>query len=345
MSRLGYYKAVGPERRARSGNSRHKRLCNLCILCTMVAAQLGVENAYTAMQTPPDIKKVATLILVDRGNGTVGVGTGFFVGIGMASHPDRSFAYFVTAKHVLFDPALGSAMPNTVTVRTNKKCGGYQDDTFPVSLAGGSKNVFLHGDPTVDLAVLNAGPGVTEFDIVLVSESMFAPRDALVSRAVREGADVFLVGMLSMYWGKEKVYPICRFGKLALAADEKVPWNGRLESLYLVEVSPSGGNSGAPVFFYLGPDAEPGSLTVGNPTLLLAGVVKGFFSDTQPIMEQVAKDGKTSRSPLKTASGNDIVTISNSGIAAVTPAYVLRELLFSDEMVAARRAVAGPEQR
>lgn len=103
-----------------------------------------------------------------------------------------------------------------------------------------------------------------------------------------------------------------------MVTDEKIDWKGTQMTLYLIEAGSYGGNSGAPVFFFLGSDREPGSLVVGAPVLKLAGVMQGSFLDAQEIK---VIDTKTTP-----------ISLSNMGIAAVVPAYKLYELLFSEEL-------------
>jgi hypothetical protein len=99
--------------------------------------------------------------------------------------------------------------------------------------------------------------------------------------------------------------------------------------LYLLEIQSYPGNSGSPVFFYLGPDRTPGTLVVGPPVLELAGIMSGYFSAPPNV--------KMIQSP--TASFP--VTIPNSGIAGVTPSFLLHEILFSKHLID-NRAIAQP---
>lgn len=96
------------------------------------------------------------------------------------------------------------------------------------------------------------------------------------------------------------------------------------DELYLMETAAYGGNSGSPVFFQVGLEAvAPGKIVVsGDPVIKLAGIMKGFFSDLQPI-----KIINTDSIP---------VAPSNMGIAAVVPVHQLYELLFGDEVKKAR---------
>ena len=92
--------------------------------------------------------------------------------------------------------------------------------------------------------------------------------------------------------------------------------------LYLMESSSYGGNSGSPVFFYLGADRQPGALILGSPVLRLAGVMMGTFQDIQPVrfIEQA---------PVP-------ISVASMGISAVIPAYKLHEILFGEELTKAR---------
>jgi len=118
--------------------------------------------------------------------------------------------------------------------------------------------------------------------------------------------------------GTRRNYPVVRFGRVALIPDERINIAGSDAHLYLIESGSYGGNSGSPVYFYLGSDREVGSVTVGPPILKLAGVMSGSFVDLQPI------------SVIETATIP--IARSNMGIAAVTPAYKLHQILFGSEL-------------
>ena len=111
---------------------------------------------------------------------------------------------------------------------------------------------------------------------------------------------------------------IVRFGQVALITEEKIDWKGEKTDLYLIEAGSFGGNSGSPVFFYLGSEREPGSIIVGPPVLKIAGVMQGTFLDAQEI-----KVAQTKATPF---------SLSNMGIAAVVPCYKLYEILHSEEI-------------
>ncbi len=93
--------------------------------------------------------------------------------------------------------------------------------------------------------------------------------------------------------------------------------------LYLIECTSFRGNSGSPVFFYLGQDRKLGSFNLSAPIFKLAGVMKGYFGET---------------SLLRVTDTAKIPYVSlNSGIGAVIPAYQLHEILFGKELKERRR--------
>lgn len=98
-------------------------------------------------------------------------------------------------------------------------------------------------------------------------------------------------------------------------------WNGCYRNLYLLETTTYWGNSGSPVYFALQrrPKPIPNGIVLGTETYFkLAGIINGFFGQYVPgaIVE-------TKMTPFE---------MVNFGIAAVTPAYLLRDILYSEEL-------------
>jgi hypothetical protein len=129
--------------------------------------------------------------------------------------------------------------------------------------------------------------------------------------------------MFTPYLGNKKSYPIVRFGKVAMLPEEKVSFGGAAIEAYLIETFAFGGNSGSPVFFYLGMNRTSGSLMLGPPILKIAGVMKGFFGDIEPV--QLAEVATTPTHTVPVSTGN-------SGISAVVPAQKVREILHSAKL-------------
>jgi hypothetical protein len=163
--------------------------------------------------------------------------------------------------------------------------------------------------------VVTVLPDPNKYELKWLPEQLILSRESFKSRQLIEGTEVFFTSLFTPHIGKERNYPVARFGKVALVTEEKVDWDGKDTELFLMETSSYGGNSGSPVFFYLGAERQPGVLTVGQPELLLAGVMSGAFYEDRPIVFR-----ETAKVP---------VASSNIGIAAVVPAYLLRDILFS----------------
>jgi len=266
---------------------------------------------------PPEVKSVVVFIFVEREGKLVPNGTAFLVGVKNPSEPTIFSVYLVTARHVLYKPDTTELL-DKVYVRVNKKDGGSEVGTIPIKVTGDNKTVFVHSDPSVDIVAIPFLPDQKRFDFKFLPDELITTQKDYDSLKIREGSDVFFTGLFTPYPGSEKNYPVVRFGRVALFTDEKIEWQGKQMSLYLIEAGSYGGNSGAPVFFYLGSDRDPGSLIVGPPVLKLAGIMQGTFRDAQEIKVIETK-------PIAYST-------SNMGIAAIVPAYKLHELLFSEEL-------------
>jgi len=266
---------------------------------------------------PSEVKSVVVFIYLEKAGKLIPNGTGFFVGVKSPSEPTTFSVYLVTARHVLYKPDTTEFL-DKVYVRINKKDSGSEVGMIPIKAEGNDRTVFVHTDPSVDLAVIPFLPDQKRFDFKFLPDEIITTQAAYNDLKIREGSEIFFTGLFAHYLGSDRNYPVVRFGRVALVTDEKIEWNGKLMSLYLIEAGSYGGNSGAPVFFYLGSDREPGSLVVGPPVLKLAGVMQGTFLDAQEI-----KSIETKKTPI---------SLSSMGIAAVVPAYKLHELLFSQEL-------------
>jgi hypothetical protein len=157
--------------------------------------------------------------------------------------------------------------------------------------------------PPLGQPIIGHYPGVS------LSVSLLATKENFAKGHIQVGDETFFTGWFMKYYGITRNYPITRFGRLALLSDEKIPWNdkhgNRMLSLYLIETHASKGESGSPVFFRPSPWREPRTFRLDTPTLLLAGVLKGYLPDESS---------------------------QNAGIAAVVPAFQLQEILFYDEV-------------
>lgn len=277
-----------------------------------------------AASIPPQVKQVVGFIYIAGKDGKPEPkGTAFLVRVKSTQNPDRAFGYVVTAKHVLQyqpDPKQPERREwfANVSLRLNTKDGKSDFLNVPIVVAGAKKTVFLHEDPTVDIAIIPGTADTNRFDFKVLPDEIITTEKDFRELKITEGSEVFFTGLFTPYTGTLRNYPIVRFGRVALITDERINFVGAAAHLYLIESGSYGGNSGSPVYFYLGSDREAGTLTVGPPIIKLAGVISGSFLDLQPI------------AVIETATVP--IARSNMGIAAVTPAYKLYEILFGSEL-------------
>ncbi len=270
-----------------------------------------------------EIKKSVSFIFIPEGTDKFKPnGTGFFVGVKHADTENTFSVYFVTAKHVLKDKD-GNYLPEIV-LRLNKKEGDSQLIKFTLN----DIKIFEHTDKDVDIALFNCLPDQNVYDFKFIPDNLIASKEVITTNEIAEGDEVFFAGLFTSHIGQKKNQPIIRFGKVALISDEKIEWKekdkpAKFMDLLLLECQSFGGNSGSPVFYQLNPLRKPGQISMGGPIVFLAGIMTGSFlhGNQIQITDTVA----------------NLVSLQNVGIAAVTPADKLHEILFSDEMVKLRK--------
>jgi len=269
---------------------------------------------------PEQLKEVVTFVFIKDHLGRLQpIGTGFFVGVRDEKKRELFHVYFVTARHVLLDSQ--GQYYRELSFRVNKKSGGSEILEAPLSAPKGI-DVLTHRNRAVDIAVLPLAPNRDIFQFRFVPEDMIATKKRFAEANIKEGDEVLFTGLFTAFFGAGRNYPIVRFGRVAMLTKERIPWQGEMLELYLIECQSFGGNSGSPVFFHLGPIRESGKVTLGSSEFLLAGILKGYFTEPRAIR----------------FAGNLAVPISleNAGIAAVIPAYQLHEILLSDRPERAR---------
>jgi len=287
------------------------------------AVVLVLGTLASAAPIPLEIKQAVVFVYVTGPNGVrIPNGTGFLVGVKDTTQADRTWGYLITAGHVLRSNPTGPLLPE-VWIRLNRREGGVDFIRLELREESPRRNVFFHADSAVDLVAVPFLPSQSEYEFKLLPEDMLTAQDELAKLNIREGTEVFFLGLLVQFTGEQRNQPVVRFGRMALVTEEPVEFAGLRRHVYLLEVASFGGNSGAPVFFSLGADRQPGAIIVGDPLIELAGIMMGTFLDLQPI-------GFVNTAPQP-------VSRANLGIAAVTPAYRLIELLHRPVVESSRR--------
>lgn len=290
----------------------------------VAAGCLAISRACLSAPIPTEVKSLVAFVFAPgKAEGELRAwGTAFFVGVQDPQHEGQSFVYIVTARHVLKGNDGKSWLPK-IFVRLNTKAGDSRAIELPIVPDGPGRNVFTHPtDSAADVAVIPAVPDDKAFDFKFLPEEGLSSKEDFAKLKIVEGSEVFFTGLFSPHVGTRRNYPVVRFGKVAMITDEKVKFGDQEADLYLVDTGSYGGNSGSPVFFYLGIDRQPGSIMAGPPVLTLAGVMSGTFLDVQPVRA-------IENTPVAGAP-------SNMGIAAVVPAYKVREILAGKELLARR---------
>jgi hypothetical protein len=284
---------------------------------------LLLSQNVICQNVPPDFKKVVAFIFIQNDSGEIiPNGSGFYVAVNQGK--DSTKGYIVTAKHVL--KKQDGTFFNKIFIRLPKRNdSSLVTVKIDLNISGRNKNVFVHSDTTVDIAVISSYPRQNQFDFLFLPTSFLTTRENFDSLHITEGDEVFFTGMFSQYLGEKANYPISRFGRVSLITNEKVFWNGNYRNLYLLEATTYWGNSGSPVYFSLqrAPKQQPNMIITGTETIIkLAGIMSGFFGQNVP-----GGFMQTNLVPYN---------LVNFGISAVTPSYLLYEILFSKEVKESR---------
>ena len=198
----------------------------ILLLCLGMFARLG-----SAAPVPLDVKKLVVFIYAqDSATNVIPDGTGFLVALPSDTITNRISGYLVTAKHVVCPEK--TWLPDIV-IRVNRNDGTSEQIHLPLIPSGASKNVFVHDDSTVDVAVVPLFLPVERFNVRYVSKDLLTSTNDFNSLGIHEGSDVFFPGMFVPHLGKKQNLPIVRFGRVAMISDEKVNWFGEGTDLYL----------------------------------------------------------------------------------------------------------------
>jgi hypothetical protein len=296
------------------------------------------------MRVPSD-KFREVVFLVDQG---VPTATGFFVAVKVGQ---ILLPYVVTARHCV--EAVGGR-PFHIRVNVEDR---YDDiptqaedwfthdsaDVAAIPFSGGTSphyemtaesfDHFITAEydfPISKISFGNAPPGMhTLLYAGEVGPAQISPRQSI---KVESGHEVCFVGLLYEQAGTHRNLPIARFGHVSRMPDEpirlKQPDGSEASQLaYLVECDSWGGNSGSPCYWrhpmtHLVELPDPRAGHAGEMMLIqhemeviaLLGLVSGHL--------EVEQTGKTEGDIL-----GEVRMDLNSGIAAVTPAEAIRELL------------------
>jgi len=258
-------------------------------------------------------------------------GTAFLVRV-PASEAKASYVYAVTARHCVERAAL----PGTITLKANLKAGGLHEvetDTLDWFSHDNADVAAIAYEPTVDPRLLAVR--TVPHDVLVASDWRYygPPFKNKLFAPVGVGDPVRSVGLLAEAWGtSSRALPVCRGGIVA-RMPERIRFQRPDETAfdavaYLADLQSWPGHSGSPVFWGY-PQSVRQRLSNGDSFFLtdhiwpLLGLMSGHF----PIATEAQVTGDFMGS---------VTTPLNSGVAVVTPASAISELLERGDVVADR---------
>lgn len=252
----------------------------------------------------------------DAYSGKKAGGSGFLVSVPTGPFPkEQVYVYAVTNRHVIEDA-------RSPVVRLNTVAGDFDVLNIPPQ--------FWKSHPDgEDIAVCPLGIRLNRHRAAFVSIDNFVTQGDIETLAIGPGDDVFIIGRFINHEGLQKNQPSARFGNISMMPGDKLRQeNGHLQLSYLVEGHSIGGYSGSPVFLYIPP------LSVRNPDakeqpmdfrwqMRLLGVDWGHILDWEPLIVQRPDVRHPENWSVK----------RNTGMMGVVPAWMLADLLNSEELV------------
>jgi hypothetical protein len=274
----------------------------------------GAEEQFVTI--PDEIRKCVVFVGYGTEVGRTSIaGTAFYVFRQSQSVQGHSFAYLITAKHVIDN--IRNKGVGSVLLRVNLKNLGARWANSRLS-----DWVFHPSDSTVDVAILRVGIN-DDMDHLAYSLDGCLTRQLIVKHAIGIGDEVFLTGLFYPHYGKEYNVPIVRVGNIAAMPTEKVDTAiGNIDA-YLVEARSIGGLSGSPVFVHIGSGMRHGVLSLGGPQFFMMGLMHGHF-DAQFLPVDMAD--------ASVGSGS-----INMGIGIVVPMDKILEVLNQPAIIDAER--------
>lgn len=263
-------------------------------------------------------------------------GTGMFVAMDHPGLPWSVFLYLATARHVA-EHLIG----HHGLMRLNRL-----DGTSQVVHMAPDTRWYFHDDETVDVAVLplDPVPDPAIFELIYFEHKSFVTDAFIKSRGIGPGDEVHIVGLFAYVQGRRKNVPIVRMGNIAMIADEPIPTERGDAEAYLIESRSIGGLSGSPVFvnesvwipqdpqrpFVAGNrDPRPDTPWAGaRGKGWLFGLIQGHW-DVELLADVIEPKDERIRDRI------------NVGIAVVTPAKKIVDVLGHAELAAMRKRDVG----
>jgi hypothetical protein len=259
--------------------------------------------------------------------------SGFFVAVPEDAFPGLGCSYLVTARHCIEE-----TKRQEFYVRFNANTGRVDEPSHADSW-------FKSDDADVAAVPMVSPTGSSGTTHTAIAPDIFVQADYAVDAAhfvpspsrprisVAVGHDVIFVSLFVQHPGELVNLPVVRFGHISRMPGEAVRFARSADTYedhiaYLVECHSWGGHSGAPVFwrypYQVLEKVQGVTVPVDHELLGLLGLVSGHFD-----IEKKA-----------TVEGDILGTVTaeiNAGMALVTPAQAIKELLTREDVVADRK--------
>jgi hypothetical protein len=262
------------------------------------------------------------------------LGTGFLIGMPVAEGSERVYLYVATALHLVDGRSA-----------TIVSLNGHSGDAIKIDTSG--QPWWYSRSPTADVAISFLPGEPAAFTPTCVRFDQIGDDSYFQERDIGPGDEVVFVGLLTGLPGRARNRPVVRLGQIAMMNEELVPQEvapGVTKDVdaILVEALSWGGHSGSPAFVVFPPTRHMGmielpKLPVTSPRTqwALLGLVAGHWQLPSSIrLKNVT--GHDKRDPEREA-------LVNAGIALVTPAQHIVDLLVREDVLQHREALRRQE--
>ncbi len=256
----------------------------ITVACLLSSALVPVQ-AQININTDA-VKKAVVFLYAAKESGEVdpdkAIGTGFFVEVPLKSQPQKAYKLLVTARHMI-EPQWAlcpNPNPKRLYIRLNKKDYSAATDAegvgyVPLTVAQDNQPSWMvHDDPQVDVAITILNPKSFEsYDTSAVPLSVFATPEEL--HGLNVGTFVISAGLIPGASGKNRNYPIFKFGYVSSIPDEPIDTScapgGQTQprKVWLVAANLVPGNSGSPIFVV---PAGANGILIGGGRAMLVGL-------------------------------------------------------------------------
>jgi len=186
----------------------------------------------------------------------------------------------------------------------------------------------------IDLAFLPFLPNQTVFDFSPISIQTLLSNETSVKHSIGVGDELFVVGLFTLHYGKQRNIPIVRTGIIsAMFQEPLLDRQNRPYTAYLAEMRSIGGLSGSPVFVMLNRQRVYSTEfeVEADWAIYLLGLIRGHWDLKRDLSADAGNE--TQDIFLGYSKGENL----NVGIAVITPSQYLVTLLTHPAVVEERK--------